>query len=149
MDKLLGAKLLGIKLRWDRFFSSISKCSITYVAYVCSISHVSKFSDPSLYDESRASIDGASLSNSFIVVTNKLDWFQLWLNATPCHIYQVNDLPDSFMAHSWDKGSRKNLWRKSFFNLNWYPVQLTQKSHSMLKLMCCKFRLYFPLQTCC
>ena len=45
------------------------------------------FVDPWLYEESRASIDGASLSNSLIVVTNKLDRFQSTrLNPTVCHV---------------------------------------------------------------
>ena len=79
---------------------------------VCSINDASNFSDPWLYVELRASIDEVSLSNSFIVVTNRLDRFQLWLNATPCH-WQFHH--ETFMAHSWDKESTKNRLRKSFF----------------------------------
>ena len=72
MNKLLGVKLLGIKLRWD--LSLVFQSLVLY--NICGISDLSNYFDPWLYDESRARIDGASLSNSFIVVTNKLDRFQ-------------------------------------------------------------------------
>ena len=67
MNKLFGVNLLGIKLKRDRFTLMIQKHHKFCIV---------NFDDPWLYDESRARIDGASLSNSFIVVTNKLDRFQ-------------------------------------------------------------------------
>ena len=65
MNRLLGVNLLGSRLEWDQFLVIHHK-----FLFECNDA------DPWLYEESRLSMAGASLSNSGIVVTNKLDQFQ-------------------------------------------------------------------------
>ena len=59
-----------------------------------------------------------------------------------------------FMSHSWPihetrDRQKKNFWENHFLKPNWYPVRIIEKSHSMLKLTCCLFGLYFQPQKCC